>query len=884
MGFSTYRSQGYCTDFNAPVVKTGPSVCNEKKTSPVVAAVKHAASEDTDEFEGPFKPAKVLKEGSVLDILKGPGFACPVTRTSPVPKARQETSTANAPSLGDLFKAPAGSWECSMCMVQNKPTDSNCLACMNPQPNSNSSEKMESIPSTSSRLNATTTTTTASGFGSMFSKPAGTWDCDTCLVQNKPEAVKCVACETAKPGTGVKATLTMPAFSEAKTLPTAAPLIGFGDKFKKPEGAWDCDVCMVQNKAQDIKCVSCMSAKPGAAPPQSLPHSTSTTSLLGFGDRFKKPVGAWDCDTCCVQNKAADQECVSCQTPKPGAKVEPKAFGSSSFGIQASSDSSGGFKFGTGLSSNLNTSSGGFKFGTTHLDSSTSGGFKFGLAASSDASADTSSSADFKFGTPAASSLAPGKEKALSLGDGIKFGNTGGFQFGVAVGMENNAPEGGFTFGLSKSEEKTATAAPSSSTFSLPDSTQNPSGASVVTTATTTTTPAAPLFGKPAEAEPPYLATPLGGSVFGETFEKDPAKPSTPAFTFGKPEEKSGSVGTGFLFSASKEEAAPPTGFSFSTPDCKDQSKAPPFTFGKPSDTPESTAVEPAKPSFSFGQSTTDAATPKPAFGFVPSTTTSSAPAPSLFGAPSSSVPATSTFLFGQSASSEATPTKTFLFGQSQDSQPAPETSLSTAPAQPFQFGCRTNCAAPSFAFGAAAPSTASSAAPPAAPSLFMFSPASAAGFGPGQAPAFGSSQPSVPAFGSTAPSPFSTTSSQPPAFGAKPNSVPVFGQQTNSTPSFGSSTPTAPGVGFQFGAASVFGASSNNTGVFAFGGQPGGSPATPTMAPQTTAPALGGGFNFSTPSNFTIGTTKSTTLTTAPTVQHAITGRKIKTAVRRKK
>ncbi len=25
------------------------------------------------EFEGPFKPAKVLKQGSVLDILKGPG-------------------------------------------------------------------------------------------------------------------------------------------------------------------------------------------------------------------------------------------------------------------------------------------------------------------------------------------------------------------------------------------------------------------------------------------------------------------------------------------------------------------------------------------------------------------------------------------------------------------------------------------------------------------------------------------------------------------------------------------------------------------------------------------------------------------------------------------
>lgn len=30
-------------------------------------------SESNEEFEGPFKPAKALKQGSVLDILKGPG-------------------------------------------------------------------------------------------------------------------------------------------------------------------------------------------------------------------------------------------------------------------------------------------------------------------------------------------------------------------------------------------------------------------------------------------------------------------------------------------------------------------------------------------------------------------------------------------------------------------------------------------------------------------------------------------------------------------------------------------------------------------------------------------------------------------------------------------
>ncbi|XP_013998355.2 nuclear pore complex protein Nup153 isoform X3 [Salmo salar] len=887
--------------FSAPVVKTGLSLSNGKMATPVLAAVKHAASESMDEFEGPCKPAKVLKQGSVLDLLNGPGFAVPVTQTSPVPKAHQETPalSTTTPSLGDFIKAPAGSWDCDTCVVQNKPTDTKCVTSVTPRLNSGSSlAKTDSIPLLSGLEGSTTTP--AATFGALFTKPAGSWDCDTCLVQNKPDAVKCVACETAKPGTGVKATLTMPAFSEAKTLPAAAPLLGFGDKFKKPEGAWECGVCMVQNKVQDTKCVSCGIAKPGAtaAPPSLTPAPVSATPLLGFGAQFKKPEGAWECDVCCVENKGADKECVACQTPKPGAKVEPKAFGSSSFGIQSSSDS-GGFKFGMGASSD--SGSGGFKFGGTLLDSSSSGGFKFGASVSSDStSTDTSNSAGFKFGgssegckfaASAASTPAVDegkKAEAPSMGAGFKFGVGGGLSFGTAaaVSTESEPPYGGFSFHL------VATSDSSSSTFSLPVSTENDSGASTETT-TTTTTAAAPMFGKLAEAKATALTTPLGGSIFRESLEKDKA----PSFTFGKHEKEVASMDSGFLFSVPSKEggaSASSTGFSFSKPDPpKDQPNAPALAFGKPEDQSETPAAEAPKPSFSFGQSTTDAAAPKPAFGFMASTTSSSTtPAPSLFGTLSSStpapapIPAPSTFLFGQSASTEATPAKSFLFGQSQDSLPAPAVSLNPGPAQPFLFGSGPNAAAPSFTFGAAAPSTASSAAPSAAPAPFVFSPASSTGFGSGQAPTFGqgTSQPSAPAFGSPAPSPFSATASQPPAFGAKPNSVPVFGHQANSTPAFGSSAPTTSGGCFQFGGASVFGTSSNSTGVFAFGGAPGGSPApsaTPSIAPQPSAP--GSGFNFAAPPTFNIGS-KSTTFTAAAAGQHSIPGRKIKTAVRRKK
>ena len=46
--------------------------------------------------------------------------------------------------------------------------------------------------------------------------------------------------------------------------------------------------------------------------------------MFGLGDKFKKPEGAWECDVCLVQNKAADVQCVACQAVKPGANVEPK--------------------------------------------------------------------------------------------------------------------------------------------------------------------------------------------------------------------------------------------------------------------------------------------------------------------------------------------------------------------------------------------------------------------------------------------------------------------------------------------------------------------------------------------------------------------------------
>ncbi|XP_075961752.1 nuclear pore complex protein Nup153 isoform X1 [Anarhichas minor] len=945
--------------FSAPVAKLGPSMSNGKLASPIVAAVKSATSKSTEDFDGPFKPAKALKQGSVLDLLKAPGFASPVAQTSPGPDgARLQTSTqSTSPSssssttttfslslsstgFSNLFKAPPG-WSCDGCMVQNKPSDTKCVCCMAPQPSSSKSTDGKPSTATSVGLESScststtsSTTTTTAGFGTMFSKPAGTWDCDTCLVRNKPDAVKCVACETAKPGTGLKPSLTLPStFSAIKTVstptgPVSTGFIGFGEKFKKPTGAWECDTCLVENKAEDTKCVACVSAKPGASAGAS--SSASSAPVFGLGDVFKKPQGAWDCDVCLVWNKAADVQCVACQTVKPGAKVEPKAFGSSAGGTSGSN--SGGFKFGASDSTS-GSGSVGFKFGESSSSSSSSDGFKFGGSFGSSTSETTSkdnaassgfkfgsSSEGFKFGTASSDDKKSSDQSAA--GSGFKFGAGGGIAFGTgSSSTESNSSKGGFSFGLSKPEEKTpdTTTNPSSRSFTPPASSQEKSEAAALSNdATSTTTTTGSVFGS--------LATPApqGGTFGSLQTDKEPAAPT---FTFGKPEEKNeaaaSSAPSSFLFGAAGKDAdvapaaaaaAASGGFSFSKPGAPTEQPPPVYSFGKLADKSETSAAEAPKPSF-FGQSAADSsAAPKPAFSFmvgnptntVNSTTSSSTtPTPSLFGITTSSSnnnsgstqapapsEASSTFMFGQTAaaSSDAPPAKAFVFGQSPDGQPpAPSAALlnsapAPASAQPFIFGAPASAAAaapaaaaaapPSFGFGSAAPTAASTSAPSAAPSPFAFSSAPSGGFGANQTTSFGSS------FGS----PFTAAPSQPPAFGAKPNSTPVFGQQTNSTPVFGAAVNSAQGGGFQFGGASAFGATNNTSGgVFTFGAGAApspGPPANPSIAPQSGPP--GGGFNFAQPPAFNIGSAK--TFTASPAGQPAIAGRKIKTAVRRRK
>uniref|UniRef100_A0A8B9F4R6 Nuclear pore complex protein Nup153 n=1 Tax=Amazona collaria TaxID=241587 RepID=A0A8B9F4R6_9PSIT len=936
--------------FSSPIVKSTeaevlpPLSIGFTFSDPVAKSAEHSGSSDTpvtsfltldtttvnstsnkkekEEYDGPSKPAKFLKEGSVLDILKTPGFTSVKTRSPTSAQPVTSTVVYTRPAISsfsagkDASKQASSFWQSDTYdpCLQNKTMDSKCVTCEAAKVSTTESTKQAISSSQCVAFKAAVSTVGTLGFEDKFKTAPNTWDCDTCLVQNKPEATKCIACETPKPGTGVMPALTLPAVTDNTVTVTSSSsstdttvALGFGDKFKKPKGSWDCAVCLVSNKAEDSKCVACQSEKPGSSVPvtsSSVPaFSAASGGSGGFLDldKFKKPEGSWDCEVCLVQNKAEATKCVACESAKPGTKVELKGFGAAAvsantavpsftFGVPSSSSSesshtlssTGNFKFGeqgsfkfgiASESASSNTVTGGFKFPTG------SGGFKFGVSSSDSKSEDSkkeSKSNSFTFGVPSTSSQAPST-----------------FQFGTAsLGQQEKKEEpvlGGFGFGTS-----------STSSIATNENKTGVSGFTFGTVAKKEVTSPAFAFKKSDEKKDETLPT-KGGFSFGSV-ESAPAS----QFVLGRTEEKQDSLtvtpATPLAFGkkADNEELKTQPIFSAGTAEhTKEESTAKPifnFSFAKPSEKES----EQAKPSFAFGAqiSTSDQGAAKPSFSFlsssssstvVPTTSANSSgvfgsaisssnpqpvPAPFVFGQPSNTV---SSSVFGNSSESAASQS----FGFSQENKPATTSSSTGTGRTPFLFGSgasSTNAANSGFTFGATTTSSSTGSS-----SSFVFGsepPAPAAGpaFGTSQPPAFGqsqgSSQPSAPSFGSLSTALFSAGAQPaPPAFGSLTSSTQpsVFGQQVAQQPSFGSTTPSSV---FQFGSNTSNFNFPSNPGVFTFGVNSS-APAPPAQ------PSGSSGFSFSQRPTFTLGTNGKNIFSAS---RSSVSGRKIKTAVRRRK
>ncbi|XP_053185216.1 RANBP2-like and GRIP domain-containing protein 8 [Scomber japonicus] len=234
----------------------------------------------------------------------------------------------------------------------------------------NQQEKKESLPASNP----------SSTLAAQFALKEGEWDCDVCCVRNKPQDMKCAACQTANPNSSSSSKPDIQAANETKASPftfkfgtdsskptssgspftgfggfgssvssaftfgtstskpadtvTSAFGSGFGVQFGKKPGQWDCGTCSAANEASADSCVSCKALKvspkttateqvaPAATAPVVKPSDMVDT---GFAAQFGKKPGQWDCDVCEVRNEASADKCVACNTPNPTAKSKEGA-------------------------------------------------------------------------------------------------------------------------------------------------------------------------------------------------------------------------------------------------------------------------------------------------------------------------------------------------------------------------------------------------------------------------------------------------------------------------------------------------------------------------------------------------------------------------------
>lgn len=863
-----------------------------------------------DDEEGGIKVAKELKTGSCLEA-----FGILPTKNGPIPSSSTVVQA-------HVVKVPSKK-------MDNGPLSGSA----NPKTGTNSLQNDTSKQSNS--------------LFDKFKPPSSSWECDMCMIFNKEDATKCVACETPKPG--VSKASAMPGghskSAASSTKSDSKPVFNsLGSQFSRQSNEWECDACMIFNKDNVESCAACTTPRPrnskgGAGKSAAAEQTHAATTNNAIWDKFKPAAGEWECDTCMIRNKGTILKCVACETPKPGSQPALSAPPASSFKFGSGStplsngDATGAFKFGTSTSASSSTlnsnpsSSGGFKLPTgmslgqsmnpistssNGTSSSTTGGFKLPSNFSLPKTTDSLS-------TVKASDLTSDKTDLGKSSDKTNSGDkseaklevkvpTSGYKFGAK--SEKSAPSGGFKFGAGSGEGLSFGQTDGGAKTDLSSSIAQKFGQGSVTVGQT-------LLEK--EGPPPNV------NIFQTKVSENEGPSAKKSISFGSAkvsEDEGPSAKKSYSFGAAAKDtnetkidgaAAPTLKFGATTKESTLNSNTPSFQFGasansgtaafgnpKAGDSVSNATTE-NKALFSFGSgaassgnssSTTTSASSQPSFNFGggsgggnPEATTGSITSgkPSFtFGAQNAttpSQPASSGLAFGAKPQEKAATTpSTFSFGQTA-AQPADK------PA-----------ATPSFNFGSAPVAKAEEAAKPAA---FLFGSqnqnnnqggSSGFGFGAGMAAAATSAPAqTTPSFnfGAAAKAPASTASggfsfgsntTANTGFTGSSGGFGGFGSNrssTNPSPAFGAPPTTtanqAPSSTYTFGATATTSAPSNpfgggsatQTNATPFGGGQtanqasmfGAANQTPsTFGASGGAPAFGGGANATTNSTPAFG------------------------------
>ncbi|XP_077200417.1 E3 SUMO-protein ligase RanBP2-like [Paroedura picta] len=281
--------------------------------------------------------------------------------------------------FGEQFTLNKDQWYCNVCLVRNKESAQKCIACQSPK------------PLQTAAVAVTSQTEPGHGFGEQFTLKKDQWYCNVCLVRNKESAQKCIACQSPKPLQTAAVAVNSQTEPVAFKPNSESAQNTFGPISAQTENQWECRFCSVRNEADVSHCTSCKNPKGTSAPvfspeaPFKFGQTDKPKVQQGdFGAAFLKKEGEWDCNTCLVRNKASLATCAACQTPNPcsSALCLPDNSVPPPVGFKSKLSEPTKGPLGTGFKSNISEQS--FKFGHP-ADTEKSSSFMFQIPSGTEA-------------------------------------------------------------------------------------------------------------------------------------------------------------------------------------------------------------------------------------------------------------------------------------------------------------------------------------------------------------------------------------------------------------------------------------------------------------------------------------------------------------------
>ena len=239
-------------------------------------------------------------------------------------KASESRTPQSAASEGASAATPFGVFgvkEGETCMLQKDKEKVNCVSVGT---NSLSSESAAPKLAGSSQGNSI-----SKSFGK-FKMQEASWECQTCMLPNDRDKVKCISCGADNPSSE-SSSLQFPAIEQTSSS------FMFGNQ----------PLCMLQNDKDKVDCISvgAKNLSSDSAAPRSAGSSQGSSVSKSFG-KFRAKEGSWECQTCMLPNDRDKVKCISCGADNPSSE-------SSSLQAPAIQQNSSNFMFGNQPSSML---------------------------------------------------------------------------------------------------------------------------------------------------------------------------------------------------------------------------------------------------------------------------------------------------------------------------------------------------------------------------------------------------------------------------------------------------------------------------------------------------------------------------------------------------